>query len=61
MRLSLAAMVFALCSSLATHAETNTMDNRLHNAARQDDVRTLQQLLGQGAELESRDEALLVR
>ena len=64
MRSSLAAMLFALCVSLAAHAETRTMENRLHNAARQDDVTTLQQLLAQGARLDSRDEqgrtALLV-
>jgi len=64
MRLLLTAMLFALCTSLAAHAETHIMDNRLHTAARQDDVRTLQQLLAQGAQLDSRDDqgrtALLV-
>lgn len=64
MRPSLATLLFALFTSLAAHAETNTMDYRLHDAARHDDVRTLQQLLAQGAQLESRDEqgrtALLV-
>ncbi|NQD74279.1 ankyrin repeat domain-containing protein [Pseudomonas sp. CM27] len=56
MRLSLATLLFALFSSLAAHAETSPMDNRLHNAARINDVRTLQQLLKQGARLDSRDE-----
>jgi len=64
MRTPVAAMLFALFTSLAAHAENTTMDNRLHNAARHDDVRTLQQLLIQSAQLESRDEqgrtALLV-
>ena len=64
MRLSIAATLFALCTSLATHAETRTVDNRLHNAARHDDVSTLEQLLAQGARLDNRDEqgrtALLV-
>ncbi|CAB5632243.1 ankyrin repeat domain-containing protein [Pseudomonas asiatica] len=64
MRSLLAAMLFALCTSFAAHAESTAMDNRLHNAARHDDVGTLHQLLAQGAQLESRDEqgrtALLV-
>ena len=64
MRIPLAALLFTLFISLAAHAETTAMDNRLHNAARHDDVRALQQLLAQGAQLESRDEqgrtALLV-
>ncbi len=64
MRIPLATLLFTLFASLAAHAETTAMDNRLHDAARQDDVRTLHQLLAQGAQLESRDEqgrtALLV-
>lgn len=64
MRPSLATLLFALFTSLAAHAETSTMDYRLHNAARHDDVRTQQQSLAQGAQLENRDDqgrtALLV-
>ncbi|HHJ1299740.1 ankyrin repeat domain-containing protein [Pseudomonas sp. P1B16] len=56
MRIPLATMLFALFTSLAAHAENTTLDNHLHNAASHDDVRTLQQLLTQGARLESRDE-----
>jgi uncharacterized protein len=55
MRLILTALALALCTSLAAHAETTAMDKPLHNAAAHNDVTRLQQLLKQGAGLDSRD------
>lgn len=64
MRLPLAALCFALFTSLAAHAESTAMHNPLHTAAAHDDVPALQQLLKQGAKLDERDDqgrtALLV-
>ena len=55
MRLSLAALALALCTSLAAHAETTAMDKQLHDAAADNDVTRLQRLLKQGAGVNSRD------
>ncbi|MDZ4021325.1 ankyrin repeat domain-containing protein [Pseudomonas sichuanensis] len=64
MRLPIATLLLALLTSLAAHAESLSMNNRLFDAARLGDLPAIRQALAQGATLDARDKqgqtALLV-